>query len=50
VEKNGRKYLMTEIETGLMNFEEAEITRRGDVILLPVKEKADKNGKSQKKP
>ncbi len=37
VEKDGRKYLMTEIETGLMNFEEAEITRRGDVILLPQK-------------
>ncbi|KAF0127477.1 MAG: hypothetical protein FD189_224 [Elusimicrobia bacterium] len=65
VEKNGRKYLMTEIETGLMNFEEAEITRRGDVILLPelpagdtrprgvpAKDKVQErtDGKSKKKP
>lgn len=58
VEKNGRKYLMTEIETGLMNFEEAEITRRGSVILLPElpaaaqQDKAQErtDGKSKKKP
>jgi hypothetical protein len=58
VEKDGRKYLMTEIETGLMNFEEAEITRRGNAILLPEipavgrQEKARErtDGKSEKKP
>ncbi len=58
VEKDGRKYLMTEIETGLMNFEEAEITRRGNAILLPEpprtaepgKAEERKRGKDQKKP
>ncbi|MDT8286339.1 MAG: hypothetical protein RQ748_04440 [Elusimicrobiales bacterium] len=55
VEKDGRKYLMTEVETGLMNAAEVEITRRGNVILLPEipagnKEEERTDGKNKKKP
>jgi hypothetical protein len=50
VEKNGRKYLMLEVETGLMDIREAELKRRGERVLRLKKETGEKDGKIQEKP